>query len=168
LEQLNAALSADPLSVDVRRSLAWVQVSAGRYDDAIANCRRVLAADPDSLHERQVLARALLQKGHTNEAIEILEKLGTGSEQFLGYAYARSGRRAEAETLAAAFTDRPSRDVVIYAGLGDKDRLLDALEKMAAQKDPRLGAYLTYPELALLRGDPRLAAFRKKLGLPGQ
>jgi hypothetical protein len=30
----------------------------------------------------------------------------------------------------------------------------------------RVGLYLNYPELALLRGDPRLKVFRKKLGLP--
>ena len=37
---------------------------------------------------------------------------------------------------------------------------------MAAEEDPRVGIYLTYPELAFLRGDPRLAAFRRKLNLP--
>lgn len=30
----------------------------------------------------------------------------------------------------------------------------------------RLGRALNYPELALLRGDPRVKALRKKAGLP--
>jgi hypothetical protein len=30
----------------------------------------------------------------------------------------------------------------------------------------RLGRTLYYPELALVRGDPRLKALRKKVGLP--
>jgi hypothetical protein len=30
----------------------------------------------------------------------------------------------------------------------------------------RLGGILAFPELALLRGDPRLKALRKKVGLP--
>jgi hypothetical protein len=30
----------------------------------------------------------------------------------------------------------------------------------------RIGRALTFPELALLRGDPRVKALRKKVGLP--
>jgi hypothetical protein len=30
----------------------------------------------------------------------------------------------------------------------------------------RIGRILTFPELALLRGDPRVKALRKKVGLP--
>ena len=60
LQQLHDALSRDPLPNDVRRHLAWVQVSAGRYVEAIANCRQVLATDPDDRHTRQVMGRALL------------------------------------------------------------------------------------------------------------
>jgi hypothetical protein len=42
--------------------------------------------------------------------------------------------------------------------------VFQALEKMAEAQDPRVGTYLTYPELALVRADPRLEAFRRKLG----
>jgi hypothetical protein len=76
-----------------------------------------------------------------------------------------TGRRAEAETLAAKSTNFPNRLAFIYAGLGDKDRVFEALEAMAARKDPRVQVYLGYPEMALIRNDPRLAAFRKKVGL---
>jgi serine/threonine-protein kinase len=167
LRQLNMALSTDLPQPDVRRMLAWVQVSAGRYDEAIDNCRRVLAIDPKDEHSRQLLGRALLQKGQIGEAIAIFERQPPFSVGFLGYAYARSGRRADAERLAAQHTDRPSRLALIYAGLEDRDRTLEALERMAAGKDPRVGIYLTYPEMEVLRGDPRLAAFRKELRLPG-
>jgi hypothetical protein len=37
---------------------------------------------------------------------------------------------------------------------------------MAARSVWRVGQYLTYPELSLLRGDPRLKDIRKKIGLP--
>jgi hypothetical protein len=30
---------------------------------------------------------------------------------------------------------------------------------MAAEKDPRVGWYITNPELAFIRDDPRMAAF---------
>lgn len=166
LRHFHLALGADPMQPGVRGMMAWVQVSAGRYDEAIGNCRRVLAEDPGDNHTRQVLGRALFQKSQVGEAIAVFEQQPF-SAGFLGYAYARSGRRADAERLAAKHANFPSRLVLIHAGLGDRDRAFEALERMAAGRDPRVGDYLTYPEVAPLRGDPRLAAFRKKLRLSG-
>jgi hypothetical protein len=70
---------------------------------------------------------------------------------FLGYAYARVGRRADAERLIAEHPDWPWVEAVACGGLGDRDRALDGLEKMAAIKDPRVTIYLSFPELDLLR-----------------
>ena len=55
---------------------------------------------------------------------------------------------------------------MIYAGLGDKDRTLEALQRMTALGPARIGRALTYPEFAFLRGDGRLKEIRKKAGLP--
>ena len=44
---LDEALRADPLSLDVGRVLANVQIMAGRYEEAIANLQRVRTVDPD-------------------------------------------------------------------------------------------------------------------------
>jgi hypothetical protein len=60
----------------------------------------------------------------------------------------------------------PSVQAEIYAALGDKDRVFDALERMAVVEPQRLPIMLMYPEMALLRGDPRLAPFRKRFNLP--
>lgn len=46
------------------------------------------------------------------------------------------------------------------------DRAFDALERMAVREPQRVGIARTYPEAAALRADPRLAAFRKRFGLP--
>jgi eukaryotic-like serine/threonine-protein kinase len=127
LQQLREALSRDPLPNDVRRHLAWVQVSAGQYDEAIDNCRRVLATDPDDRHTQQVMGRALLHGGQISEAIAIFEKLGQGSHHFRSYAYGVTGRRAEAEAILAEPPYHPARLVIISAGLRDKDRTFDAL-----------------------------------------
>jgi hypothetical protein len=40
------------------------------------------------------------------------------------------------------------------------------LERMVDLGPVRLGRNLTYPEFALVRGDPRVKALRKKVGLP--
>ena len=165
LSELHAALGTDPLSLDLQELLAYAQVSAGDYDGSIEIGRRILATGSASNHARAVFARALFQRGEKAEAISRLEQLGRGSHNFLGYAYGATGRRAEAEALAAENKGRPDRLVLIYSGLGDRDRTLEALDRMAAERDPRVGIYLTYPELAFIRDDPRLPAFRRKLGL---
>ena len=172
LALLRTARKLDPFSFDVQRVTAYVQVSAGQYENAIKSARLVVTADRQldsqsdllQAYARQVLARALLHHGDRDEALRILEQLGPGSHNFRGYAYGIMGRRAEAEALAAQHAGFPARLALIYAGLGDKDHVFQALEKMAAEGDPRVGAYLTYPELALVRGDPRLDAFRRELG----
>jgi serine/threonine protein kinase/cytochrome c-type biogenesis protein CcmH/NrfG len=166
LQELGKAGRADPLSPMVWQFRGMILISAGRFEEGIASCRRALAADPNSPGAvNTTLARGLFQKGRTAEAIAILEKDTKGGEGYLGYAYAVTGRRAEAEALAAKNAHAPRRQALIYAGLGDKERLFDALERMAADKDPLVQLYISYPELALIRDDPRLPPFRKKIGL---
>jgi eukaryotic-like serine/threonine-protein kinase len=163
---LEAALEADPLSLDLRNVLSRIQLSAGRIDDALANCRRVVAEDPDFPFAEAYCARALAAKGRTDEAVALFNKRRLSNEHGIGYVYAITGRRAEAEELAARNSHLPNRQALIYAGLGDKDRAFEALERLAVLNPRRAGAYLYYPELTVLRGDPRVQTLRRKLGFP--
>jgi len=54
----------------------------------------------------------------------------------------------------------------IFVALGDKDRAFEALERAIPWGPVRIGRDLNYPAFAALRGDPRVKALRKKLGLP--
>jgi TolB-like protein/Flp pilus assembly protein TadD len=166
LQQLNAAEKADPLSPDVQWSLAEALIAVGRYNEAAKHCLRMTNDAP----KRRVLARIRLGQGRPGEAIELLandpalptQPLSRGT---LGYAYARSGRREEAEKLAAA-SNLANEQALVFAGLGDKDRTFEALDRMTALGAQRVGVFLNYPELAFLRDDPRVKALRKKVGLP--
>jgi TolB-like protein len=174
LRQLDTALTADPLSSDVRRTLSTVQISAGRYDDALDNCRRALAMDPEVFAANTRCEQALLHKGEVAEAIAMMEK-ATGDNPllrggrgygYLGYAYAITGRRPEAEAQLVKNAGLPHHQAMIYGGLGDKDRAFEAIEALAAMNPHRALSWLSRPELTLLRADPRVAALRKKFGLP--
>jgi hypothetical protein len=86
----------------------------------------------------------------------------------LGCAYARAGRREEAEKMAAA---NPTADSLAraFACLGDKDRVFKALESETVVGPIRMSYFLLRVDRenpGLLRGDPRLKALRKKVGLP--
>ena len=161
LQQLRIAEKTDPLSPQLQFDLGLALISAGQYDEAADHCQKLPA---DYGEHSGCLGRARLGQGRTGEAIQLLATVG--NRGYLGYAYARAGRREEAEKLAAAIAPNPFNQALIFAGLGDKDRTLEALERMATLGPVRIGRALTYPELALIRGDSRLRALRKKVGLP--
>ena len=162
LHQLRLAEKNDPLSPPIQFELGWSLISAGRYDEAAAYCNKLPADHPG---RNMCLGRVLVGQGRAEEAIRIYIKSSARSERgYLGYAYARSGHREEAEKLLVDLP--PIQQSVIFAGLGDKERALAALDRMAIVGPVRMGSILSQPELALLRGDPRLKALRKKVGLP--
>lgn len=153
--QTRLAESNDPLSPNTETALSYRLFSAGRFEEAAAHCP-------------QPCPRALFLRGRAAEAIPILEAMykdhltGMGD---LGYAYALAGRREDAERIAGLM-EEPIGKAEIFAGLGNKDRAFDALERAIPFGPVRLGRDLTWPEFASLRGDPRLKALRKKVGLP--
>jgi len=161
LHQVRIAEKIDPLSPNVQAKVAYVLISAGRYDEAADHCQKL----PADLPERSVcLARALIGQGKIDGAIQILA--ASSNPGYLGYAYGRAGRREEAEKIAAS-ASTPWQRALTFAGLGDKDRVFGAAEQMVALGPVRIGRdVINLPEFALLRGDPRVKALRKKVGLP--
>jgi TolB-like protein len=163
VQQLRIAEKSDPFSPEVQGAFGFVLLSAGRYEEAARHCEKALEAD-----RIECLGRVRLGQGRIDEAIQILATAST--TRFLRYAYARAGRREDAERLPTVSTATVSKGllqpVLIYAGLGDKDRTFEAFDRMTALGPVRLGRTLTFPELAFLRGDPRLKALRKRVGLP--
>src|SRR5262245_38680199 len=168
VQLLRKAEKNDPVAPRLHSILANALIATGRYDEAAEQCMKL----PTDFPARSTwLARARLGQGRIQEAIHLLvDRMEQGVNSpdikgFLGYAYGRAGRRDEAEKFAAP-DQRPFTQALTFAGLGDKERTLDALERMAVLGPVRLGRDLTYPEFDLVRGDPRLKAIRKRLGLP--
>ncbi len=168
VKQLRLAERLDPVSANIHVHLGLVLISAGRYDDAAAVCLELASDNP---RRNLCLARARFGQRKIDDAIHLLTSGSDLLEHpeargFLGYYYARAARRREAATMAAV-SDYPNEQALIFAGLGDKDRTFEALDRMAAVGAQRVGIHLNHPELAsVLRGDPRLPAFRQRVGLP--
>jgi adenylate cyclase len=154
VHEMRLAKKVDPLSSVIQQRLALTLISAGKYDEASSQCG-------DSA---ECLGQARLGQGRVEEAIQILSPFK--NPRYLGYAYGRAGRREEAEKLAASVAPNAFSQAIIYAGLGDKDRTLQALDRVAELGAARIGRALNSPEFTLLRGDPRVKALRKKVGLP--
>jgi tetratricopeptide (TPR) repeat protein len=156
LQQVRIAEHDGSPSPDVEAVYAYLLISAGQFDDAKEPCRK--STDP-----RECQGRILIGQGRISEASQILALVP--NSRYLGYAYGRAGRRGEAERLAA-ISPGALQQVLIYAGLGDKDHTFEALDRMAELGPVRVGRTLAFPELAFIRSDPRVKALRKKVGLP--
>jgi tetratricopeptide (TPR) repeat protein len=162
---LRRAAIRDPISLDVRRVMALVQVDSGRYDEAIESSRWVLERRADFPFAATWLARALVLSGRPEESLAVIDqhKLGPG---YRGYVYAVLGRRDEAEAIASDPKAAPMTRLLVYGGLGDTDRALAAMEQLATMNPWRAATWMTRPEVAILRAHPRYIAIRNRLGLP--
>jgi len=164
LQQLHIAEKNDPLSPQLQFCLGWLLISVGRFNEAAGYCNKLPADHPG---KKKCQGRVLLGQGITDEAIRIFVQSEDRSDRsYLGYAYGRSGRREEAEKLAMDLSPRPLQQALVFAGLGDKERTLRALDRMTVVGPVRMASILSLPELALLRGDSRVKALRKRVGLP--
>ncbi len=165
---LQQAIGADPLSLNVQREIASVQIHIGRYGEAINTLQRIRAVDHDFPWIDWLLGRALIFAGRPAEALAVYEEpSGTppGSE-WDALAYVMAGRRDEAERLAAKHQNYPHRLAIIYSALGDNDRAFEALNRLALLEPHRVLDDLSYPELAGLRSDPRFAALLRRFNVP--
>jgi len=156
IHEMQLAEKTDPLSRSVQSDLGAVLLSAGRFQEAADLCQKAAAS--------RCLGRARLGQGRIEEAIQIF--VAEPNPQYLGYAYGRAGRRDAAEKFAAAASPNAFTQAMTFAGLGDKDRTLEALERLGSNGAVRVGRALNSPEFGLLRGDPRVKGLRKKVGLP--
>ena len=171
------ALELDPLSVSNYWFLGWGAIYAGRYDEAISQYSKAAELDPNNPWTRWFLGRAYLFKGMPQRGIEEMETalhlspddpLGLG---FVGYTYAVTGRRPDAlkilqrldELQKHRFVSTISR-VYVYAGLGDKDKAFEWLEKAYQDRSDSLAWFRFDPESKGLQSDPRFAPLMRKIG----
>jgi tetratricopeptide (TPR) repeat protein len=168
LQLLEQALVMDPLALDVRRDLAFAQLLNGRYEEAIANARHVVADDPEYMSDI-LISRALSLAGRPEEAIAVWKSRPRNRswERWLTRAYVMTGRTKELERLRAAHRSETAyHQAIVYAGIGESDQTFAALDAAAVAEPLRTASVLFFPEMAFLRDDPRREALKKKLGLP--
>jgi tetratricopeptide (TPR) repeat protein len=66
--------------------LGWAYSFQGRYDDAIEECRKAIAIDPDYGNPYNDIGSYLIEKGKLEEAVPWLEK-ATHAKRYESYCY---------------------------------------------------------------------------------
>jgi Flp pilus assembly protein TadD len=169
IAQLRTAEELDPSNRAIHFALVNPLSAVGQFEEADSHCLRAAENDQQA---GSCWSTTLRRQGKADQSIRTLEAsqsghvLEPGAAQSLGVAYARAGRRENAERMAA-LAPRLASKAQIYAALNDMDRTFEVLDQMVPMGPIRLGRdFLNSPNFAFLRGDPRLKELRKKVGLP--
>ncbi|GMV92264.1 MAG: hypothetical protein AMXMBFR82_20420 [Candidatus Hydrogenedentota bacterium] len=179
LDAMRIALDLEPHSVAVNAGAAYLFYSLRQYDEAIRQCEKVLAMEPDFFQAHGYLAFSYARKGMLNRSVAewqaLLEQRGyrviaAGVQR----AYARSGYRGAMLAIArrgvlAYYVLRilrwvsrkcrrfctPMLPAVLYAEAGERDRALAWLNKAHKQRSPLMIGLTEDPTWDGLRSDPR-------------
>ncbi|HEY2396554.1 MAG TPA: tetratricopeptide repeat protein [Rudaea sp.] len=176
ITEMKRALELDPLALIFNANLAQAYIYARRYDDAVAQLRKVVEMDNGFYFARIMLGQALELGGHRDDAIiEYRKVIAQNDDPFakalLGHALALAGQHDEAGQLFEQLRKaREQRYVEAYGlaivklGLGDRDGALDWLERGFEDRDGfDMAVIRTDPYLDSLHGEPRFEALAEKI-----
>jgi tetratricopeptide (TPR) repeat protein len=178
IAEAKQARELEPFSLIINSHLGWVYFLARRYENALEHARETVKLDPSFFPAHRYVALAYLGQGKYNEAIAGFEKalsLSRASPLMkgeLGYAYAVGGRIKDAQSaledlqqLSSARHISPYHLALIHAGLGEKDRALELLNRAYEERSERLVYLRSDPRFDKMRSDPRLIDLQQRIGL---
>jgi tetratricopeptide (TPR) repeat protein len=169
-QEIRSAREADPLSPSIAVDSGLMLYYARRYDEAIAEYRRVLELDPSFQQGRQALAMALVQKGDATAAIPECSPPGPADPRVidacvaLAAAYAGDLRESE-RRLRALGPEKWWTEAAVATALGDKDAVIVALEAGYVRHDAALLLLEADPLFDDLRSDRRFADLVRRVGV---
>jgi TolB-like protein/Tfp pilus assembly protein PilF len=167
----------EPFSLISSSHLGWILYLAGKNDEAIEQCTRILNLDSNFFPALRYRGLAYAQKGMYREAINDFQKgvKLSGSPlmlALLGQAYAASGQKAQAQQVLSELHDLQDKRYVspytvagIYAGLGEKDQAFKWLEKAFEERDIWIVNLKVDPVFTKLRSDRRFPDLLLRTGL---
>ena len=180
IASIRKAQQIDPLSLVLLHHAAWVHLHARRYDEATVYCREALEMEPNYPLCTFWLGIACTEKGMHEEALTFFQKTrkdGLMDVLFVigaqGHAFARAGRRAEAEDLLRQLANPGQmlchdsyQESVIQVGLGEFEQALDSLDKAYQERSLSLACWAKCdPRLDPLRGYPRFDNLLRRIGV---
>ena len=180
LKEIKHAEELDPISPLIKANIGVVYYFGRNYDAAIDQLRSLLKENPNLSVAHWGLGLAYEQKGMQPEAVWEFEKADAISKHHssntlasLGHAYATAGHKAKVENILQDLRQLSKQEPVsgyqfalVFAGLGEKDRAVTALEKAFHERSTLLTYLKMDPRFDTLRSDPRVLALERRIGMP--
>jgi eukaryotic-like serine/threonine-protein kinase len=180
LVEAKRAQQIAPLSSLGNFFVASVLVFTRQWDPAIAQLHSDIELEPNFWFDHCFLGRAYEAKGRLPEAIAefksalTIDNDNTEIWSGLGHAYALSGNKAEAQKVLSHLNElsmtsyvSPYSRAIVYAGLGETDKVFAWLDRAYQERSYFLAVYLpTDSRLDSLHADPRFVGLKRRVGLP--
>jgi len=177
IEETNRIRQIDPVNVN---SSGWTAFLywARRYDDAIAEAREILVANPNSYNAHLYPGLALEQKRQFSAALPELRKAVELSNNkmwigFIAHDLGMSGDKAGARRILRQMEQTPKHTYVspflpalVYPDLGEKDKAFFYLERAYEGREHDLIFSDCWPMFDTLRDDERFLDLMRRVGLP--
>jgi serine/threonine protein kinase/Tfp pilus assembly protein PilF len=177
IAEAKLALTLDPVSAFAYENLGDAYMSDRQYDLAIEQYQKAIELNSDQAVSHDSLGWCYVYKGMYEKGIEEIHKSdGEGSDPSLSpeiaYVYAVSGDRKRAQKTLELLQGLSHQGfvpahhfVLIYAGLGDKDKAFEWLEKAYEQHSPMMGWLKVDRRFDGLREDARFQRLLARVNL---
>jgi tetratricopeptide (TPR) repeat protein len=177
LDEADLAVRLDPLSPINGALKGQSLYLAGHYPEAVEHLRGALEINPSFWVTQLQLGRSYERLGRYEEALEAFRKAResggtTETLSLIGYTYAVSGRRQEAERALRELTAigelgyvPPYNVALVHHGLGNTGEALRWLERSYEERDAHMVLLGTDPKWGSLHDTPRFRSLLEVTGL---
>jgi serine/threonine-protein kinase len=178
IAELKRAQELDPLTAIRNAAIARPYYNARRYAEAIAQSRKTLELDSTFSRAHYWLGLSYEQLSRPADAIRELENTVAHApislyQGALGHAYAIAGQREKASRVLRELQAESDSSYVspfdiatIYAGLRERSKTFEYLEKAFQQRVPYLVYLAVDPHFDAFRSDPGFRDLLHRIGLP--
>ncbi len=177
LAESELARQLDPLSLIIATDHASILYFSRQYDGAVKQSQLVAELDPNFEHARNAMIPSYLQMSRYDEAMDEIKQWEAHNQgrwmlAWKTAVYGRSGHSEEARRALAELeqgsrspTDRTPTLLIAYSGIGQKDRVIELLQKAISEHSNAVMPIKVDPMYDPIRSDPRFEDLLRRIGL---
>jgi TolB-like protein/DNA-binding winged helix-turn-helix (wHTH) protein/Tfp pilus assembly protein PilF len=180
LAEIHRAMELDPLSPSINAYAGSAFYMAREYDMSVEQLLKMIEAEPSYAVAHYFLGFSREQRGELKEAIKEFQKavaLSGGEPSYLAglaHAYALSGDQQKSRAICKKLQERAHTEYVssydialIYAGLREKQQVLEWLKRAYEEDDPNMNLLNVEPAFDDFHLDAAFRDMLQRMGLIG-